>query len=310
LKSRLVDFAFWLGWNALWVMPQRIAFFLFDKAAYITWRSKGNSIKQLELNLSRVLNCSPDDLQIRPLSLRAMKSYMRYYCETFMLPRWTDEQLFERVRAENSIQVVDALKTGGAVLTLPHLANWDWAGAWAARYFGSLCTVAERLRPEGVFQKFLKARESIGITLMPLTGEGGTYEFLRHHINQGRLVALLGDRDVARSGMGNQFFGHRTALPIGAALLALDTGRPLFTCAPWYDGETLVISFDSEIIFDRSPVQGRDRLRRAQEITKLVAANFENHIRSHPENWHQLQPVWPDLVLGNVSPEVSQETAS
>jgi KDO2-lipid IV(A) lauroyltransferase len=234
---------------------------------------------------------------------------MRYYCETFMLPRWTDEQLLDRVRAENSMQVVEALRSGGAVLTLPHLANWDWAGAWAARYFGSLCTVAERLRPEGVFQKFLKARESRGITLMPLTGEGGTYEFLRQHIMQGRLVALLGDRDVAKNGMGNQFFGHRTSLPIGAALLALDTGRPLFTCAPWYDGETLVISFDSEIVFDRTPVEGRERLRRAQEITRQVAANFENHIRSHPENWHQLQPIWPDLVVGNVSSEVAQETS-
>ena len=227
-----------------------------------------------------------------------------------MLSKWTDEQLIGRVRADNAERVVDALKSGGVVLALPHLGNWDWAGAWAARYFGSLCTVAERLRPEGVFQKFLKAREARGITLKPLTGEGGTYEYLREHINEGRLVALLGDRDVAKSGMGNLFFGHRTSLPIGAALLALDTGRPLFTCAPWYDGETLVITFDSEVIFDRSPVQGRDRLRRAQEVTKLVAENFERHIRGHPENWHQLQPVWPDLMVGNVLPDVARDIAS
>jgi KDO2-lipid IV(A) lauroyltransferase len=282
-------------------MPSRWAYFLFDQAAKIVWRKETQSIKQLELNLSRVLECGPDDPRIRPLSLQAMQSYMRYYCETFMLPRWSDEQLIGKVRTENSDQVFMALQSGGAILTLPHLANWDWAGAWAARNFGSLCTVAERLRPEGVFQKFLKARESRGLTLMPLTGDGGTYEFLREHVNQGRLVALLGDRDVAKSGMGVDFFGHRTPLPIGAALLALDTGRPLFTCATWYEGDELVITFDSEIIFDRNPVQGRDRLRRAQEVTKLVAANFEQHIRSHPENWHQLQPVWPDLVASDVA---------
>ena len=277
-------------------MPTPIAYYLFNKAALIVWRAESKSIKQLELNLSRVLDCAETDPRIRPLSLQAMQSYMRYYCETFMLPRWSDDQLLGRVRAEHSEQVHEALKSGGAILTLPHLANWDWAGAWAARNFGSLCTVAERLRPEGVFQKFLKARESRGLTLMPLTGAGGTYEFLRDSVNQGRLVALLGDRDVAKSGMGNQFFGHRASLPIGAALLALDTGRPLFTCAPWYDGQDLVIDFDAEIIFDRSPVQGRDRLKRAQEITKQIAKNFETHIRNHPENWHQLQPVWPDLV--------------
>lgn len=286
-------------------MPPRLAFRLFDKVAHIVWRREVNSIKQLEMNLSRVLDCDLDDARIRTLSLQATRSYMRYYCETFMLPRWSDEQLLDRVRPENSEVVTEALKSGGAVLTLPHLANWDWAGAWAARHFGSLCTVAERLRPEGVFQKFLEVRQSRGITLMPLTGAGGTYEFLREHIVQGRLVALLGDRDVAKSGMGNQFFGHRASLPIGAALLALDTGRPLFTCAPWYDGDNLVITFDTEIVFDRSPVQGRDRLRRAQEVTKQIAENFERHIRSHPENWHQLQPIWPDLVAGGITPETA-----
>jgi KDO2-lipid IV(A) lauroyltransferase len=96
--------------------------------------------------------------------------------------------------------------------------------------------------------------------------------------------------------MSNEFFGHRASLPIGAALLAIDTGRPLFTCAPWYDGENLVISFDQEVVFDRSPVQGRDRVRRAQEVTKLIVTNFEKHIKAHPENWHQLQPIWPDLI--------------
>ena len=301
MKSKLVDLGYWLGWNALWVMPTKFVASAFDKAADVVWRSEANSIMQLELNISRVLGCDPTDPQVRQLSRRAMKSYMRYYAETFMLPRWSDEQLLGQVRAENADVVLEALKSGGAVLTLPHLANWDWAGAWAASYFGSLVTVAERLRPEGVFQKFLKARTSRGITLMPLTGEGGTYEFLRDHLNQGRLVALLGDRDVARSGLGVDFFGHRAPLPIGAALLALDTGRPLFTCATWYDGNNLVIHFDEEIRFDRSPVQGRDRLRRAQEITQQVATNFELHIREHLENWHQLQPIWPDLVVNEKS---------
>jgi KDO2-lipid IV(A) lauroyltransferase len=296
VKSRLVDFGYWLGWNALWIMPTGWAHYLFNKAALLAWRRESKSIKQLELNLARVLDCEVSDPRIRPLSLRTMQSYMRYYCETFMLSRWTDEQLFGMVRTENSEPVMEAVKAGGVVLALPHLGNWDWAGAWAARNFGSLCTVAERLRPEGVFQKFLKARTDRGFTLMPLSGDGGTYEYLRDHLSQGRVVALLGDRDVAKSGMSNEFFGHRTSLPIGAALLAIDTGRPLFSCAPWYDGDNLVISFDDEVVFDRSPVQGLDRVRRAQEVTKLIVNNLEQHIKSHPENWHQLQPIWPDLI--------------
>jgi KDO2-lipid IV(A) lauroyltransferase len=300
LKSRAVDAAFWLGWNALWILPGAISYRTFDAAGRLAWRLRTKGVRQLELNLSRVLDCEVSDDRIRPLSRTAIRSYMRYYCETFLLPRWSDEQLLGNVRTINAQVVSNALKDGGAVLTLPHSANWDWAGAWAASEFGSLCTVAERLRPEGVFQKFLAMRKARGMSIMPLTGDGGTYEYLRDHVNNGRLVALLGDRDVAKSGMGNQFFGHRASLPIGAALLALDTGRPLITCAAWYDNETLVIEFDAEIEFDRSPVQGRDRLRRAQEVSALVAANFEKHIAAHPGNWHQLQPVWADLVAADV----------
>ena len=296
LSERLLDAGFWLGWNVLWALPARLSHFLFDVVARVAWSMQVTGVRQLEMNISRALDCNPDDARIRTLSRAAMRSYMRYYCETFLLPRWSRNDIRKHVHAINASVVSDALAKGGAVLSLPHLGNWDLAGAWAADEFGSLCTVAERLRPEGVFQKFLKMRRDRGISLMPLTGEGGTYEYLRDHVNSGRLVALLGDRDVARNGMGNQFFGHRAPLPIGAALLAIDTGCPLFTCAPFYEDDKLVLHFDDEIVFDRTPVTGRDRLRKAQEVTALVLARFESSISAHPENWHQLQPVWPDLV--------------
>ncbi len=297
LKPKAIDASYWLGWHILWRLPAKISYWLFETFANIAWRREIAGVRQLELNLSRVLGCSESDSRVRPLSLLAMRSYMRYYCETFLLPQWSDDEILSKVRTENVEPLRNAMNTGGAILTLPHLANWDLAGAWAALYFGSVCSVAERLRPEGVFQKFLAMRTARGMTLMPLTGQGGTYEFLRDHVKQGDLIALLGDRDVAKNGMGNQFFGHRACIPIGAALLALDTGRPLFTCAPWYDGDTMVITFDNEIIFDRSPVKGRDRLRRAQEVSGQVLKNFEKHISAHPNNWHQLQPVWADLVV-------------
>lgn len=298
IRDRVLDFGFWFGWNVLWILPEKLSRKIFDMVAIRSWKRQIRGVAQLELNLSRVVGCEPSDPRIRELSLSAMRSYMRYYCETFLLPRWSDERLISSVRVENVEQVQSALHTGGVILTLPHTGNWDHAGAWCAKYLGSLATVAERLRPEGVFQKFLKMRTQRGMTLMPLTGEGGTYEFLRDNVNQGKVVALLGDRDVARNGMSNSFFDHKASLPIGAAVLAIDTGRPLFTCCPWYDGDTLVVSFDAPVpVVVDSELSGRDRLRKAQEITAIVAQRFEGHIKAHPGNWHQLQPVWNDLVV-------------
>lgn len=297
VKERLLDFGFWFGWNVLWTLPEKVSRKAFDIVAIWSWSNRITGVRQLEMNLARVLACDPADPRIRELSRDAMRSYMRYYCETFLLPRWSDERLITSVRAENIEPVQKALSQGGIILTLPHAGNWDHAGAWCAKYIGSLATVAERLRPEGVFQKFLKMRTERGMTIMPLTGEGGTYEFLRDNVVNGKVVALLGDRDVAKNGMSNLFFGAKASLPIGAAVLAIDTGRPLFTCSTWYDNDTLVITFDAEVpVHVDKNISGRNRLRKAQEITATVAQRFEGHLRAHPGNWHQLQPVWNDVV--------------
>lgn len=305
IKSRLVDFGFWAGWNVLWLLPSAVSSKLFDAAGVYVWRKQGNGIKQLELNLSRVTGLDPFSDQIRILSKKNIRLYMRYYCETFALARWSSSEINNRIRTVNAEPVLHAAKTGGLILTLPHSGNWDLAGAWAAQNFGSLCTVAERLRPEGVFQKFLRMRNKVGITLMPLTGEGGTYEYLRKSVLDGKVVALLGDRDVAGNGMSSEFFGHKAKLPIGAAVLAIDTNKPLFTCATWLDGEQLVIEFDGPIEFEFEEVSGRERLRKAQELTAQIAKRFEKHISAHPENWHQLQPIWNDLTVQSTKRPVS-----
>lgn len=295
LRGRIVDAGFWAGWNLLWFLPERFTAKLFDAAGVIAWRKRGKGIRQLELNLSRVTGIPATSDQIRILSKKTMRSYMRYYNETFALPRWNITKINQKIRTVNEDQVLTATKSGGVILTLPHSGNWDLAGAWAANNFGSMFTVAERLRPEGVFQKFLKMRSDIGITLMPLTGESGIYEFLKQAVLDGKVVALLGDRDVAGTGMTNDFFGAKATLPIGAAVLAIDTNAPLFTCATWYDGYQMVIDFDGPIEYAKEQVTGRERIRKAQEISGLIAKRFEKHIAAHPENWHMLQKIWPDL---------------
>ena len=221
---------------------------------------------------------------------------MRYYCETFLLGKWSVEKIESSMRAENLAPVQEALQSGGIILTLPHSGNWDLAGAWATRTLRQISTVAERLKPESVFLKFLKLRTDLGIDVTPLTGVTGVYELLRERLLQGNIVPLLGDRDVAKSGMSNDFFGVRTSMPVGAAMLALDTGRPIFTCSTWYDGEKLVITFDEPIYVEQRAVAPRQRLKVAQETTAEIAKRFEDHIRRHPADWHMLQPVWKDLV--------------
>jgi len=297
LGAKITALGFWAGWAFLWLIPEPIVAWAFKVSADLCWRLKFRGVRQLELNLSRVLNLPASSTQIRALSRNGMRRYLRYYYEIFLLTRWSRDEIRSRVRVENDDAVIEALKSGGVILTLPHSGNWDLAGAWAALNYSKVATVAERLKPELVFRKFLEMRTALGMNILPLTGEAGIYEFLRSEVVAGHVVPLLGDRDVAKNGMGNQFFGARATLPIGAAVLAIDTGRPLFTCSTWYDGQMLVITFDEQVSVSNAQVTGRDRLKLAQQVSAEVASRFEQHISAHPEDWHMLQPVWADLVV-------------
>ena len=51
------------------------------------------------------------------------------------------------------------------------------------------------------------------------------------------MVPLLADRDLSARGIEVEFFGGRTRMPAGPALLALRTGAPLFAVSLWYEGD-------------------------------------------------------------------------
>jgi len=296
MKDRLANFGFWLAWTILWRLPESVARSLFNLVAYSMWRMNARGVRQLSFNLARVCGDAMSVDELRKLTLQGMRSYMRYYCETFLVNRWSREKINRTVEVENVDIVLEALQSGGIILALPHSGNWDLAGAWATKALGQISTVAERLRPESVFQKFLKMRTNLGIDVVALTGSTGVYEFLRDAVNKGNVVPILSDRDVAKNGMSNDFFGYKTSLPIGAAMLAVDTGRPVVVCSTWYEKDKLKIRFDNPIYAELNGQTGRERIKLAQQMTGQIAQLLETHIKAHPQDWHVLQPVWKDLV--------------
>ena len=296
MKNRLTNFGFWLGWTVLWRMPEPLIRKMFRIIADTSCLLNTRGVRQLSLNLRRVIGTDVANEELRKIVKAGMRNYLRYYCETFIVNRWSRSKIESLVRVENAENAISASKNGGIILALPHSGNWDLAGAWATGTMSQISTVAERLKPESVFQKFLKMRRDLGFDVVALTGVTGVYEFLRDSVRKGNTVPLLSDRDVAKNGMGIDFFGARASLPIGAALLALDTGRPIFTCSTWYDDKTLVITFDDEPIFVKSDETGRERLKVAQKTTSEIIQRLENHIKAHPQDWHMLQPVWKDLI--------------
>lgn len=289
MDERTADLAYTAGWAMIRRTPERAGRAVFQRLAERSWRAHDESTRGLERNLRRLVGPEATDAQLRALSRAGMRSYMRYYYEMFRLPAMSEEHVLGRTRA-TGIEVLEKhVRSGrGVVAALPHMGNWDHAGAWIALRGTPLTTVAQRLRPESLFQRFTAYRESLGMEVLPLTGGSGTVGTLARRLREGGLVCLLADRDISGTGLEVDFFGERARVPAGPAALALNTGAALMPVSLWYDGPYWNIRVHDEI-----PVAGgATRAERVQATTQELVRVFEGAIAEHPEDWHMLQPVF------------------
>jgi len=279
--------AFAIGWRVVRALPERAAYRAFDRAADALWRRQGSSVRQLERNLARACPTADAD-ELRDLSRRAMRSYMRYWCEAFRLPTWSPERTSRTFDLEHGERLDDAVAAGnGAIMVVNHAGNWDHAAAWACLRFGTLTTVAERLKPEGLYQRFLDYRQSLGMEIIP-TGDPDIVRTLARRVNQGLLVPLMGDRDISRNGVVVDLLGEPASFPAGPALLGIITGAPLHPVTLWFeDGRARGLVHERVVI----PTEG-SRQEQVTAITQEIADAFSSGIREHPVDWHMMQPVW------------------
>lgn len=287
MKDTIAAFAYFAGWRIVRWLPERTAYRLAFAAADYLAKRNGKNVSRLRSNLQRTQpNMSPLDLDL--LVIDAMRSYMRYWCDTFRFPDWSPERVRQTVTVTNEHLLLDAItaKTG-VIVTLPHAGNWDHAGAYFCAKGINLVTVAERLKPEKLFLKFLGYRQAMGMEVLPL--DGRVLGTLAQRLRQGALVALVADRDLSRTGIDVTFFGGPSRMPAGPALLSLKTNAPLITAFVSYTENGIHIEFKEVTL----PTLGSDE-EKVSQIVQNMAHHFEDGITAHPEDWHMLQRIWTD----------------
>lgn len=287
MKENLTAYIYFAGWRIVRWLPEKFAYSLAYSVADLLVRRDGKSVQRLRSNLKRT---NPDitSLDLDLLTIQAMRSYMRYWCDTFRFPDWSQQRINETVTVENEHLLMNAIaaKTG-VIVSLPHAGNWDHAGAYFCAKGVHLVTVAERLKPEKLFLKFLEYRQNMGMEVLPL--DGRVMGTLAQRLRQGALVALVADRDLSRSGIDVKFFGGPARMPAGPALLAIKTEAPLITAFVSYTETGIHIVFKQVLL----PNQGSQE-HRVSEIVQMTAQHFEEGIKERPEDWHMLQRIWID----------------
>ena len=292
VRGRAVDLGYAAGWGAVKSLPQPVARRAFIAAADAAAVRNGAGTQQLRRNLRRVVGPEVGEQRMDALVGDALRSYARYWLETFRLPGMDLDDVAAQLDAHmTGGEHIDAgLAAGrGVILALPHSGNWEASAVWLVARHGSFTTVAERLKPESLFDRFVSYRESLGMEVLPLTGgQRPPMEVLVERLGQNRVVCLLADRDLSRRGIEVDFFGEPTRMPAGPALLATQTGAALIGVHAHFVGA------DSWGHTVSAPLElpDTDRVEQVRRVTQQLADHFAGRIREHPADWHMLQKLW------------------
>jgi lauroyl/myristoyl acyltransferase len=292
------------GWSLVRRMPEFVAYGVFDQLADAAWRRRGKGVERLRSNYATV-RPELDPAELDALVRAGMRSYLRYWCDSFRLPDRSIDDLIHAVRVVGIDPVGAHLQSGrSAVIFLGHMGNWDLAGAWSTTQLAPVTTVAERLKPEELFDEFLAFREGLGMRIIALTGgSSDVFRELTKACRSGALVALLADRDLTNGGIEVDFCGQRARMAVGPAALAVNTGAALHPCTIHYErqpqgqGWRTVVTFHDAVA---PPAQGTSR-EKIQAMTQTCADVLAQAVREHTHDWHMMQRVFTkDLAEGRV----------
>lgn len=281
-----------LAWAVVCRLPEAWTRRLFTLVADVLWRRQGKGVQRLEANLRRVIGSVAPEDELRQLSRAGMRSYLRYWLEVFRLPVIPPEQYmteFCMLGDQEEVAFGHLASGRGVIFALPHMGNYEVAGAWIIRRgAGSFTTVAERLGSAAVYDRFLAFRQSLGMEVLPHVGGAGPFGVLEERLRAGKLICLVCDRDLTSHGAEVKFFGEPARIAAGPAALAVATGAALMPVTLWFDGTGWGARIYPEIPV---PAEG-DQRQQIQAMSQQLAETFEHGISEHPADWHMLQRVF------------------
>jgi len=218
---------------------------------------------------------------------RIFESYHRFILEYLAQRSLDARELDARYRFQGMEILYAALARGrGAVVSAPHVGNWELAGLAIARLGFRVHVVTGvqfHARLSGL-ARLLKERGRIRVST-PRDGFGPLLRTLR----RSGVVVLLTDGDVYVRSIEAEFFGRRVPFPVGPALLARRSRAPLLHAhAERSAGGGHVVAFDG-VEWPRPELPLKQDLLR---LTRRVAEVQERTVAAHLEEWCIFRPLF------------------
>ena len=219
----------------------------------------------------------------------------RYYLEVLRTGSFDLRTAIARVDIETPTEMRDAFESGTPVIVVGmHYGAIELPVVLVSSLVGHHVTAPmETVADAGLAHWFKTSRSRVGITIVPIRDARRS---LLRALRRGESVGLVADRDMTHNGIRVPFFGHPTPIPAGPALLALETGAPIFvaSCRRTRDGR-----YAARVQRIPEPPDG-SRRERVLAYTASIASAFEAILADSPEQWWgSFHPIWPDLAVAS-----------
>ena len=202
-----------------------------------------------------------------------------------------------RTRIENPEAVDAAFANHPAIFSSLHFGSLQATEAVLLTLTDIPITAPMETLDDPALQAFTsRARSATGVHLVTL--EAARRE-LRAALARGEYAGIVGDRDIIGGGVPVRFFGAPAPLPVGPALLALESGSPIHVAAVRrLRGERFAGRLETIPAPDGVRVVGPGARRaRVEALLASEAAVFERMVADAPEQWWTVFfPIWPDLA--------------
>jgi phosphatidylinositol dimannoside acyltransferase len=231
-----------------------------------------------------------DPRALERLVRAAFRHSARYYLEVARTPSITRDELDRRLIVETPDVVTDAFGSGRAVIFVGlHFGAIELPALFLAARVGGAVAPMETVDDDELQDFFVRTRGAAGVRIVGLRE---ARRELLGAIRQGISVGLVGDRDLTGGGLPVPLFGVPANLPLGPAMLAVESDAPLYVVSVRRTGTARYLGRLEAVTV---PADGTRRERVTAAMAGLAAA-FERAVAIAPEQWWAVFfPIWPDL---------------
>jgi lauroyl/myristoyl acyltransferase len=240
---------------------------------------------------ARVRAAASDTRALERLVRSAFRHNARYYLEVLRVPGLKPAIFENRVIVETPDTVEAAFAGGPVIFVSAHLGPIELPGLYLANRSGRTFVAPMEAVDDPALQGwFERTRGSLGVRIVGLRA---ARRALLAELKAGGQVGIVADRDIAGGGIDTPLFGALAPMPIGPALLALESGAPIYAVGVRRlpDGRVAGGLIPVPIATEGSR---RDRIA---ATLRAEAVAFETLISAAPDQWSAVFfPIWPDLA--------------